>query len=83
MLQPSGGHVPGTGFVEKPRNLEELLRTARILAGDFAYVRVDLYEVDGRIWFGELTFTPDNGVFGSFRTEFLEKEGEKLSIKGM
>ena len=38
-----------------------MLRISKILSEDFIYVRVDLYEIEGTIYFGELTFTPANG----------------------
>ncbi|GJE53484.1 hypothetical protein GOFOIKOB_6565 [Methylobacterium tardum] len=44
--------------IHKPDNLDELLRVAAELSRGFNYVRVDLYNIDGRIVFGELTFTP-------------------------
>lgn len=46
---------------EKPGNLDEMLRIARVLSRDFIYVRVDLYDIDGEIKFGEMTFTPAAG----------------------
>lgn len=46
---------------DPPENLEEMIKIANILSKDFIYVRVDLYEIDGDIYFGELTFTPANG----------------------
>jgi hypothetical protein len=42
----------------KPKNFDEMLRIAHILSEDFPFVRVDLYNVDGKIYFGELTFYP-------------------------
>lgn len=45
-----------------PENLDEILRVAKKLAEAFNYVRVDLYEIKGRIYFAELTFTPDAGL---------------------
>lgn len=44
-----------------PQKLKEMLKIAKILSEDFIYVRVDLYEIEGTIYFGELTFTPANG----------------------
>lgn len=73
-------HGPGTGGIPRPENLEEMLRVAEILSADFDFVRVDLYNVDGRIYFGELTFTPANGVFPSYKQELLEEAGKKLTI---
>ena len=46
---------------EKPANLDEMLRIAHVLGEGFRYVRVDLYDLDGQIMFGEMTFTPASG----------------------
>lgn len=45
----------------KPDNLVEMLDVARKLSDGFPFVRVDLYNVDGKIYFGELTFYPWTG----------------------
>jgi hypothetical protein len=45
----------------KPRELAQMLKVARNLSKEFPYVRVDLYVVHGRVYFGELTFTPGSG----------------------
>lgn len=45
-----------------PENLDKMTELAEILAEDFLYVRVDLYQIEGKIYFGELTFTPANGI---------------------
>lgn len=47
--------------IKKPKNLDEMLKVAKKLSEDFDYVRVDLYNVNGKIYFGELTFTPFSG----------------------
>ncbi|SAK46022.1 hypothetical protein AWB81_00434 [Caballeronia arationis] len=46
----------------RPENLSMLLDIGERLAEDFEYVRVDLYSPRGRVYFGELTFTPGAGV---------------------
>ncbi len=48
-------------------NYDEMLEVATQLAADFDYVRVDLYNVDGRIYFGELTFSQTGGRSGFTR----------------
>ena len=45
------------GTIEKPENFEKMAEIAQSLAEGFSHVRVDLYNVDGRIYFGEMTFT--------------------------
>ncbi|WP_050740031.1 ATP-grasp fold amidoligase family protein [Acetobacterium bakii] len=47
---------------EKPDNFEEMLDYARILSQNFLHVRVDLYDVNGKVIFGELTFTQGAGL---------------------
>lgn len=47
--------------IEKPENFEEMLKIASKLSEDFPYARVDLYNIDGKIYFGEITFYPWSG----------------------
>lgn len=46
---------------KKPENFDQMIVLARVLSKKFQFVRVDLYNVDGKIYFGELTFTPASG----------------------
>lgn len=63
---------------EKPESLDEMIRIAEKLSEDFEFVRVDLYDFDGRIYFGELTFSPWGGIMNSYTTEALEILGAKF-----
>ena len=47
--------------IAKPIKLEQMLSIASRLSACFDFVRVDLYNIDGKIYFGELTFTPVAG----------------------
>jgi len=64
-----------------PSNMKELILLAKKLASPFKYVRVDMYNVDGLIYFGELTFCHGSGwepmsskgvyeLWGSYWREF-------------
>lgn len=53
---------------KKPQNYEEMLEIAIKLAEDFEYARIDLYNIEGKIYFGEITFCGDSG-FGKFTDE--------------
>ena len=66
--------------VERPQNLEEMLKAAAKLSEDFPYVRVDLYNVDGKVYFGELTFYPWSGYvqFDPDETDYLFGEDFEL-----
>ncbi len=55
--------------IPKPEKLEEMLEVCRRLSEGFPYVRVDLYYASGKIYFGELTFTPANGLYAFDPTE--------------
>ena len=79
-LISAGAEVAGDGSIPKPKKLNEMLEIAKKLAGDFKFVRVDLYELDSRVYFGELTFTPANGVFPYFTDEFDLEMGRKLKL---
>jgi O-antigen/teichoic acid export membrane protein len=47
---------------EKPGHFDEMIALVRQLAKDFRFVRVDMYEVNGTVYFGEMTFTPTSGL---------------------
>ena len=59
------------GF-DKPEQWNSLLQVAACLAEDFPFVRVDLYDIKGKIYFGELTFSPSNGM-DRYLSEELDK----------
>ncbi|MFA5481404.1 MAG: ATP-grasp fold amidoligase family protein [Bacilli bacterium] len=45
-----------------PKNWDEMVNMAEVLGKPFPFVRVDLYNINGQIYFGELTFTPAKGT---------------------
>ncbi len=71
---------PGKPTQTPPTQFKRMLEVARVLAADFSFVRVDLYEVNGKVYFGELTFSPANGVFGHFSEKFIMQMGQRLTI---
>lgn len=72
---------PSTGNIDKPKGFEKAVDIAESLSIDFDFIRVDLYLVDGEIYFGELTNTPENG-FLKFTPKSLDFElGAKLPDK--
>lgn len=52
----------------KPEQLDSMIILGTILAEDYPFVRVDFYVVEGKIYFGELTFFPASG-FNPFHPE--------------
>lgn len=65
---------------EKPKNWNEMLEIAKILSKDFPFVRVDLYNINGKIYFGELTFSPDAGINQSLKKEALDYFGSLINL---
>lgn len=49
--------------IEKPKQLLEMVELAKKLSKIVPFVRVDLYVFKNKIYFGELTFTPGNGMY--------------------
>lgn len=58
--------------LEPPRSLPEMLRIATLIGAEFRYARVDLYEVQGKVKFGEVTFYPEGGL-GRFRPREFDR----------
>lgn len=56
-----GGYKNSSVSVEKPENFDTMVEVAKKLSADFSHVRVDLYNVEGKIYFGEMTFTNGSG----------------------
>ena len=45
----------------KPKNYDEMVILAEKLSNSIPFVRVDFYEINGKVYFGELTFYPGSG----------------------
>lgn len=63
-LMPFGKELPHNPNlkVSRPALFEQMKAIASDLCKPFQYVRVDLYQVGGRVYFGELTFFPAGGA---------------------
>ncbi|MGM9874073.1 MAG: ATP-grasp fold amidoligase family protein [Bacilli bacterium] len=48
--------------LEKPSNFDQMVEMSENIAKKFPFVRVDLYDVNGKIYFSEMTFTPAKGT---------------------
>jgi hypothetical protein len=70
----------GKGAIPKPKNLETMLTIASDLAGDFPEVRVDFYEVNGTLYFGEMTFTSACGRMNYYTKDYLIEMGQQIKL---
>ena len=66
--------------IERPKNFEKMLEIARILSADFIFARIDLYNIDGKIYFGEITLSPNSGFDPDIKSETDLMFGKKLKI---
>lgn len=66
--------------IPKPVEFERMMKVAAKLSEGFPYVRVDLYNNGGRIYFGELTFYPWSGYVQFTPDEFDFKLGEEFEL---
>jgi hypothetical protein len=84
--QPTPFHLLTTRedlpVLEKPPGgADEMVAVAEKLAGDWGYVRVDLYCIEGRdVYFGEMTFANDSGLFTFVPDSYNEYFGSLWDI---
>ena len=70
----------GGGKVPCPKSLDEMLNAAKLLSEGFPEVRVDFYDVSGKAYFGEMTFTSDCGRMPFYSKDFLLQMGELVDL---
>ena len=64
----------------RPARLEEMYRIACVLSEGLPFLRVDLYEINGKVYFGEMTFYPNSG-FGAFSPDDWDfKLGDLITL---
>lgn len=78
---PFTRHYRNSGIlINKPKHYDKMIELAEILSEGIPFVRVDFYEIRGRIYFGEMTFFPGNGM-EEFEPECYDKVlGDMLDI---
>ena len=72
-------HNPNVN-AEKPVNFDEMVRLAVELSQPFPYVRMDFYEANGRVYFGEFTFFPCSGMPDFIPSGWDDKVGDMLNL---
>ncbi len=69
-----------TNELPKPENLEEMKMVAEKLSKPFPCVRVDLYNLEGKIYFGEMTFTSLGGLMHYYTPGFQKLCGDMIDL---
>ena len=74
------GHPNAKVLPEKPQNFEKMKDLAAKLSEGIPQVRIDFYEVNGKIYFGEITFFHWSGLVKFEPEEWDEKNGEWITL---
>ena len=74
------GHPRAEIIPSKPSKFEQMKALAEVLSNGFPHVRVDLYQADGKIYFGELTFYHFGGFVPFVPNEWDMKFGSWLDL---
>lgn len=82
-IMPFGKELPHNPNLQvpKPQMFEEMKKIAADLCKPFQYVRVDLYQVGGKVYFGELTFFPAGGAPDFVPAEYDEVVGKMWELE--
>lgn len=58
--------------IKRPENFDEMIKISELLSAKFPFVRIDLYNIKGQIYFSEMTFTPAKGtlIFDDDKCDF-------------
>lgn len=76
----TNGHPNSGKNIDKPRLFEEMKKLAAVLSKHIPHVRVDFYEINGRIYFGEMTFFHWSGLMPFKPAQWDEKIGDWLKL---
>lgn len=80
-VMPFERHYPKSKkIIEIPKKYDEMIYLAEKLAKNIPFVRVDFYEIEERIYFGEITFYPGNGMEEFSPEEWDYKLGSWLDL---
>lgn len=74
----SGHRIDTT--ISKPKKFKEMIALSKKLSKGIPFIRVDWYEIKGKLYFGELTFYPASGFEKFEPEEWNYKMGEMLEL---
>ena len=80
-LNIRGKQAPADFTLPKPACMDEMFKIAAALSVGMPFVRVDLYQSNGQIYFGELTFFPDSGFDANLLAETDEYFGSLITLE--
>lgn len=66
--------------IKMPTNINKMIELAEVLSKDVPFVRIDFYNINGKIYFGEITFFPAGGLGAFTPREWDIKLGEYIKL---
>lgn len=66
--------------VEKPIHLNKIIELSESILEQFCFLRLDWYQVDGKIYFGEITFHPGGGFSEIYPSEWDKKIADSIIL---
>jgi len=79
-INPTGHYHLYTEPIPRPACFDEMLIAAKTLSKGFPQMRVDFYNIAGRLYFGEITMTSAGGFMDYFSSECLGRMGEMIDL---
>ncbi len=79
-LNLRGKAAPEDFTLPRPENIDEMFHIAEKLSECMPFSRIDLYSVNGKTYFGEITFFPDSGLDRNLLPETDKRWGEMLDL---
>lgn len=76
----TNGHPNSKEHIAKPKNFDEMLEIAKKLSAGIPQVRIDLYNCNGKIYFGEITFFHWSGMTAFDPVEWDFKLGKMIKL---
>ncbi len=76
----TNGHPNSSKQIAKPKSFEKMKELAAVLSQHIPHVRVDFYEINGRVYFGEMTFSHWSGFVPFEPQEWDKKIGNLLTL---
>lgn len=76
-------NTPKDFTLPKPKNIDEMKHLAKILSKPYDLSRIDFYEIDGKIYFGEITLYPASGIDIDITKEIDELWGKQINLQSL
>ncbi len=76
------GSINSNKEMKKPYTFERMIEFSEILSKDIPFVRIDFYEINRKLYFGEITLYPDSGFKQFYPNYYNELLGSWIQLNG-